>query len=65
MTISKKDRFRAAFSGKTYEVACRWGTSLVLAPVDDNDDTCLVYETGEVEEMIATGRLIPEGGVKL
>lgn len=64
MRIEKKDRFKATYNGKTYEVAGRWGSSIVLFPVEDQDDQCLIYTPGEIEELLETGKFQKEGGCK-
>ncbi len=64
MRIQKKDRFKATYNGKTYKVAGRWDSSIVLSPVEDQDDQCLIYTPGEIEELLETGKFQREGGYK-
>lgn len=56
MAIQKKDRFKANYNGKIYEVAGRWDRNIVLSPVDEKDEECLIYTEGEIEELLETGR---------
>lgn len=62
MRIQKKDCFKATYNGKTYEVAGKWDSSIVLSPVEDQDDQCLIYTPGEMEELLETGKFQREGG---
>ncbi len=64
MTIKKGERFRATYNGKSYEVAGRWDSSLVLSPAEDQDDQCLIYTPGEIEELLETGKFQREGGLQ-
>ncbi len=58
--MKKKDRFKT--SSKVYEIAGRWEGSIVLSPVNGQDDRCLIYTEGEIQELIRTGELFRETG---
>lgn len=64
MTINKGDRFRATYSDQSYAIVGKWCGNLVLAPTKANDEDCLIYSIGEIEELLATGKFIREGGCK-
>ncbi len=64
MRTQKKRRFKATYNGKVYEVAGRWDSSIVLSPVEDQDDQCLIYTPGEIEELLESGKFQSEGGQK-
>jgi len=64
MRIQKNDRFKAIYNGKTYEVAGRWDSSIILSPVAESDDQCLIYTPGEMEELMESGKFQSEGGQK-
>ena len=55
--MKKKERFKATYSNKVYEISGRWEGSIVLSPVDAEDDRCLIYTAGEVEELLQSGEL--------
>ena len=63
MMIQKKDRFENR-SGKVYEIAGKWGRDLILAPTEENDDECLIYTPGEMEEFLETEYFKRVGGRK-
>ncbi len=58
--MKKKERFKATYSDKVYEIAGWWEGSIVLSPVDAEDDRCLIYTAGEMEELLQTGELEKE-----
>lgn len=60
MTIKKGDRFKVVKSGKVYEVAGRWGGDYILSQVEANDEQCMVYTAGEVQEFFEEGSFIRE-----
>lgn len=62
--MKKKERFKATYSNKVYEIAGRWDGSIVLSPVGGLDDRCLIYTAGEIQELIRTGELLRETGNK-
>jgi hypothetical protein len=64
MAIKKKDRFKATYNGKIYEVAGRWDSSIILSPVEKSDDQCLIYTPGEIEEFLESGKFQGEAGQK-
>ena len=51
-SIKKGNRFRANYSGETYEVVGKWNGNLVLASTTPESDECLVYLPEEIEEMV-------------
>lgn len=55
--MKKKERFIATYSNKVYEISGRWEGSIVLSPVDAEDDRCLIYTVSEIEELLQTGEL--------
>jgi hypothetical protein len=57
--VKKKERFIATYN-KVYEIAGRWEGSIVLSPVDTQDDQCLLYTAGEMKELLQTGGLQKE-----
>jgi hypothetical protein len=63
MMIKKKERFESK-RGKVYEIAGKWGSDYVLSPVNKDDDSCLVYSNGEMEEFIRSGDFKRLGGRK-
>lgn len=64
MTLHKGDHFRATYSNQTYEIAGKWCGDLVLAPSKLDNDECLIYSAGEIEELLATGKFVREAGCK-
>lgn len=58
--MKKKQRFIATYNNKVYEIAGRWEGSIVLSPVDAQDDQCLLYTAGEMKELLQTGGLQKE-----
>jgi len=58
--MKKKERFKMAHSNTVYEIAGRWEGSIVLSPVDNQDDRCLIYTPGEMEQLLQTGELEKE-----
>jgi hypothetical protein len=60
MTIKKDDRFRANYSNQVYQVAGKWGQDIVLAPVNPDDEECLIYEASEIEELLDAGKFVKE-----
>ena len=58
--MKKKERFKATYSNKVYEIAGRWDGSIVLSPVGGQDDRCLIYTAGEIQELIQNGELFRE-----
>jgi hypothetical protein len=60
--MKKKDCFRATYNNRIYKIAGRWEGDIILSPVDDNDDRCLIYTPGEMEELLQTGELVREKG---
>ena len=58
--MKKKERFKVAYSNKVYEVAGRWEDTIIFSPVDSEDDRCLIYTAGEIEEFLQTSKLKKE-----
>lgn len=56
--VKRKDRFKT--SSKVYEIAGRLEGSIVLSPIDGQDDRCLIYTEGEIQELIRNGELFRE-----
>jgi len=63
MIIQKKDRFKRS-GGKVYEIAGKWDRDIILAPLEESDDECLIYTLGEMEEFLETGYFTRVGGLK-
>lgn len=49
--MKKRDRLALKKSGKIYEISGYWCGDIVLTPLDDKDDECLVYSVGEISEL--------------
>jgi len=64
MKIQKGDRFLAAYSKQTYVIVGKWGGNRVLAPTMPDNDECLIYSDGEIEEMVASRKWVREAGCK-
>ena len=64
MMIQKKDRFKAIYNGNVYEVAGRWDNSIVLSPIAQTDERCLIYTPEEITELLETGKFQREEGCK-
>ncbi len=58
MTIKRGDRFKTPY--ELYEVAGKWLGDIVLAPVNTDKDECLIYSTGEIEDLIQLGKFVME-----
>ena len=56
MSIKKGNRFRANYSGETYEIVGKWNGNLVLASSTLGSDECLIYLAEEIEEMVSAGQ---------
>ena len=63
MIIKKKDRFENR-SGELYEIAGKWDGDLILAPIEESNDECLIYTPSEMEEFLETGYFKRVGGKK-
>ena len=55
--MKKKDRFKTNYDNKIYEIAGRWHSDIILSPVEDQDDQCLIYTAKEIQEFLQTGEL--------
>ena len=55
-SIKKGNRFRANYSGETYEVVGKWNGNLVLASTTPGSDECLIYLAEEIEEMVSANQ---------
>lgn len=62
MRIQKGDRFKATYSKQSYVIVGKWGGNLVLAPTAKDNDECLIYSVGEIEELVNTLKWIRETG---
>ena len=56
MRIQKGDRFKAAYSKQSYVIVGKWGVNLVLAPTAKDNDECLIYSAGEIEELVTDAK---------
>ena len=56
MSIKKGNRFRANYSGETYEIVGKWNGNLVLASTTPGSDECLMYLPEEIEYMVSTNK---------
>ena len=64
MTMKKGDRFCATYSNQSYVIVGKWCDDLVLAPLDKDENECLIYSAGDIEELVSTFKLIREEGCK-
>ena len=62
MTMKKGDRFYATYSEQTYQIVGKWGGNWVLAPVDQDNNDCLIYMNEEIEEMVGSRKWLREAG---
>lgn len=51
MMIKRKDILITKRGKKAYEVVGRTGRDIVLAPLDENDEECLIYSENEILEI--------------
>lgn len=56
--LSKGTLIQSVRTGSTYQIAGKWSGNLVFAPISDADDECLLYQAGELQELIDTGEFI-------
>ncbi|MDD4569640.1 MAG: hypothetical protein PHE70_05890 [Tepidanaerobacteraceae bacterium] len=56
--MKKKERFIATYNNKTYEISGKWEGSIVLSPVDTQDDRCQIYTADEMKELLQTGERV-------
>ena len=64
MTIKIGDLFQTACSNQSYTVVGKWCGNIVLAPTAQDDDQCLIYTAGEIEELVNNAQLVREEGCK-
>ncbi len=62
MKIQKGDRFQATYSNQSYVIVGKWCGNLVLAPTSTDNDECLIYSAGEIEELVNTFKWVREAG---
>ena len=62
MSIKKGDQFYATYSKQTYQIAGKWGGNWVLAPMDQDNNECLIYMAEEIEEMVNRRQWLQEAG---
>lgn len=55
MTLTKGTKIRATFNRKIYEVAGFWRDEYVFAPIDKDEEQCLIYTPSEVNELLSQG----------
>ena len=60
MKIQKGDQFLASYSKQRYVIVGKWGGNLVLAPTARDNDECLIYSVGEIEELVNTLKWVRE-----
>ena len=58
--IEKGDSFRTMYSGKIYQVVGKWESNIVLAPVNKEDEQCLIYTPSEIEELLEQREFVRE-----
>ena len=56
--MKKRDRIKSTLNGKTYEVVGRWGSNIILSPVDADDEECRIYMPSEIDELLETGEFV-------
>lgn len=61
MTLKKKDRIKTSYNGKIYELAGRWQGYFIFSPVDAEEDECMMYSAGDIEELLETGEFTKVG----
>lgn len=62
MKIQKGDQFHATYSKQKYVIVGKWGGNLVLAPTAKDNEECLIYSVGEIEELVNTLKWVREAG---
>ena len=62
MRIQKGDLFNATYSKQSCVIVGKWGGNLVLAPTAKDNDECLIYSAGEIEELVNTLKWVREAG---
>ena len=62
MTSKKGERFQATYSKRMYVIVGQWCGNLVLAPMDKDDNECLIYSADEIKELVSTSQLIRKVG---
>jgi len=60
MKIQRGDQFQATYSKQRYMIVGKWGGNLVLAPTTQDNDECLIYSVGEIEELVNTLKWVRE-----
>ena len=50
--FSKGALIQSVRTGSTYQIAGKWSGTLVLAPISESDADCLLYQAGELQELI-------------
>ncbi len=62
MRIQKGDQFKSTYSNQSYVIVGKWCGNLVLASIAKDNDECLIYSAGEIEELVNTLKWIREAG---
>jgi hypothetical protein len=60
MTVKKGDRLKTSYSNETFEAVGKWLGDYVFAPVGSDQQECLIYSAGDVEELLETGKFVRE-----
>ena len=60
MKIQKGDLFQATYSNQSYVIVGKWCGDLVLAATTKDNDECLIYSAGEIEELVSTFKWLRE-----
>ncbi len=58
MTIKKKERIKTTYNNQVYELSGRWQEYYVFSPIDEENDQCMMYSAGDIEELLATGEFV-------
>jgi len=60
MLVNKGERFQSTYARETYVVVGKWCGNLVLAPTTPENEECLIYSSGEIEELLTKFKWVRE-----
>ena len=58
--LSKGALIQSVRTGSTYQIVGKWSGNMVLAPISESDVDCLLYQAGELQELIDAGDFIKQ-----
>ena len=64
MKIEEGDQFTVTYSNQSYVVVINLCGNIVLAPTAKDDDQCLIYTVGEIEELVNNAQWVRKAGCK-